>query len=154
MPGKAWKGDADRLVHENGELKEQVKELKSENAALKLKIAELSIENKPSHISLSSEEEDSLPLVGPQPGPLPLASQEDPLQLPPATVIGPVYIPPQAQTAPLIPPPSQVLGASPLRVSVAGFLGASPTFEGKKKGFVFTTGEMGTGYYRDAKRKR
>ena len=47
MPGKAWKGDADRLVHENGGLKEQVKELQIENAALKLKIAE----NNPSHIS-------------------------------------------------------------------------------------------------------
>jgi len=34
MPGKPWKGDVDRLVHENEELKKDLHKALDENAAL------------------------------------------------------------------------------------------------------------------------
>ena len=51
MPGKPWKNETDRVVHENHELKEQVVQLRNENTLLKLKIEELESINHP-HISL------------------------------------------------------------------------------------------------------
>ena len=98
MPGKPWKNETDRLVHENHDLKEQLAQLRNENALLKLKIGEIESVNHP-HISLSSEEEEEPVFIAdPQPLPLPGSQQVLLAEPQPHAVFGPQPLLPLAKS--------------------------------------------------------